>query len=582
MPTDASVGALERRDVLPLALITVVFLLLALHLWFLVDDAFIAFRYGRNWVEGHGLRFNVGEGTPVEGYADFLWIAVCAAIELAGADPTIWAPVFSLATGIVLLVSVYRALRVHLGFDRDVASLATLALGLFPPFALWSTGGLETMPLALALFICFERLVLGPEPAPISGALAGLTLSLLRFEGICWVVLVGLLALLSHGRKGVRPVATCLGLVLAGFAGYYAARYAYYQLLFPNPVYLKVGFGADVLERGFRYVAAFFLTFLTPFLLIPSGALALANAPGRRTLAVVVMSVAVPAYAVFVGGDWMLMGRFLVPGFAFQTLLLASLLDRVRRWNRYAPALATLATVVVALLPIGGLLLVPDSVRARYRYNYVYSHPAFPSPKEELQMYREGAAYLTEVGRAFAEYARPGDSLVAGAIGALGYYSNLYIHDRIGLVSREVAEWVRNAARRGPLLSPGHYMENFRVDEKGQIEETFFLDEQPTYLFFDVIGGQTMRSRVLAQAEEWRRRGLLWQQYVPDFVPLDGQEVSGTKRVLIVFRTIDDTEGAGIDEMAPDRHGARAQRAEAAWNAFFRRAEKLPDERPAQ
>ena len=40
--------------------------------WFLCDDAFISFRYVRNFLEGNGLVFNPGE--YVEGYTNFLWI----------------------------------------------------------------------------------------------------------------------------------------------------------------------------------------------------------------------------------------------------------------------------------------------------------------------------------------------------------------------------------------------------------------------------------------------------------------------------------------------------------------------------
>ena len=51
---------------------------------FLLDDAFISFRYARNLLEGNGLVWNPGE--RVEGYSNFLWV-----LELAG----IWA-----ATGV--------------------------------------------------------------------------------------------------------------------------------------------------------------------------------------------------------------------------------------------------------------------------------------------------------------------------------------------------------------------------------------------------------------------------------------------------------------------------------------------------
>ena len=45
---------------------------------FIADDAFIAFRYVRNPVAGHGTAFNPGE--RVEGYSSFLWVLELAAI----------------------------------------------------------------------------------------------------------------------------------------------------------------------------------------------------------------------------------------------------------------------------------------------------------------------------------------------------------------------------------------------------------------------------------------------------------------------------------------------------------------------
>ncbi|HXF48671.1 MAG TPA: hypothetical protein VNL73_04495, partial [Verrucomicrobiae bacterium] len=47
-----------------------------LHFDVLQDDAFISFRYIRNFLDGHGLVFNVGE--RVEGYTNFFWIMLLA------------------------------------------------------------------------------------------------------------------------------------------------------------------------------------------------------------------------------------------------------------------------------------------------------------------------------------------------------------------------------------------------------------------------------------------------------------------------------------------------------------------------
>ena len=62
---------------------------------FLVDDAFISFRYARNLALGHGLVFNVGESPPVEGYTNFLWVLMLAAVETLGWDPALWSRALS-------------------------------------------------------------------------------------------------------------------------------------------------------------------------------------------------------------------------------------------------------------------------------------------------------------------------------------------------------------------------------------------------------------------------------------------------------------------------------------------------------
>jgi arabinofuranosyltransferase len=52
---------------------------------YVVDDAYISFRYARNLIEGHGLVFNPGE--KVEGYTNFLWVLIIAMGMKLGADP---------------------------------------------------------------------------------------------------------------------------------------------------------------------------------------------------------------------------------------------------------------------------------------------------------------------------------------------------------------------------------------------------------------------------------------------------------------------------------------------------------------
>ena len=57
---------------------------------FVVDDAFISFRFARNWAEWGVPAFNSFElapdGQPVEGFSNLLWTALLALLHGAGAD----------------------------------------------------------------------------------------------------------------------------------------------------------------------------------------------------------------------------------------------------------------------------------------------------------------------------------------------------------------------------------------------------------------------------------------------------------------------------------------------------------------
>ena len=165
----------SRRDWIAFVVAWIPYSLLTYRFWYNNDDAFISFRYAKNWAMGYGLRYNVGYQQPEEGDSNFLWVAVCALVEYLRLDVTFWAPMLSFACGSLLLYLVYlrldvtfwapmlsfacgslllylvfRTLRQDFGMAMGVAFSITLGLGLFPPYALWSTGGMATMAFALS------------------------------------------------------------------------------------------------------------------------------------------------------------------------------------------------------------------------------------------------------------------------------------------------------------------------------------------------------------------------------------------------------------------------------------------------
>jgi arabinofuranosyltransferase len=557
-------ASLTRRDGAVFAAIAATFVLMARHFWWVCDDAFISFRYAQYWAAGHGLRYNLGEHAPVEGFSNFLWIVPTALVERAGGDPTLWMPILSILCGVALLALVFRFSLIRLQLDRRVACAATLSLAVFPPFAVWATSGLETMAFALAIFVVFE-LWLASEPSrPVAGALAAVAVCGLRTEGIAWVLVLAGLALVFRPRYR-RSMALSLALAITAFSIYFLWRYDYFGLWFPNPVYTKVKFDAAVALRGFRYVVTFFLTFLTPFLLVPGIYAAIRSRRGEL-IPVTLMALAFPAYAIVVGGDWLAMGRFLVPGLAFVTIVFAVLLDRlVARAPVAGVFLLTAATIVVGALPGWDVHLVPESVR--YQFWFRYSNPRhseawlWAAQKRRPESARTGALALKRISQ-------PGDSLVFGAIGSIGYYSDLFIYDRYGLVTREVA--LRPREDDEPLRSPGHDRE---------VSRGFFLKHRPTYVALANFAGDGLEDKILNQAESWRELLMprLWRSYVPDLVEVDGHPDSEAERVVMVLRLIEEAPDDPIASAPrPARRAARAARASARWDAFFERVRAFP------
>ena len=106
----AEAGAPRRSPRAAAALAALALLLFTVNvagLYFLIDDAFISFRYARNLNDGLGLVFNPGEW--VEGYTNFLWVILMAGVMKAGLPVEIVANVAGIASGAALLLLVARA-----------------------------------------------------------------------------------------------------------------------------------------------------------------------------------------------------------------------------------------------------------------------------------------------------------------------------------------------------------------------------------------------------------------------------------------------------------------------------------------
>jgi hypothetical protein len=480
-------GADAPRGLLYLALAValVPFAFLVHRFDFLCDDAFITFRYSRNLAEGLGLVYNPPQlEAPVEGYSEFLWAGLMALGMKVGASPEVASRTLSVLAGVLMVAGLVRAL-VRRYPDAPAAVLtSSFLLGSAPPLAVWSTGGMATMPtaaLAVALFLVAHGApaVDWRRRALLLGLIsAGLTL--MRADAALLVALVLsppiLTGFVRKDEQQWRPALAAAATGALVFLGHMAWRYSVYGDWVPNTARVKLGFSGAAAGRGLDYVVSAWLS-MPGLALITLGALAGAWCSRRRVGGAEASGVAAlvlggTAYAISSGGDFMCFARFLVPVVPFAVLGSAGALARIEERTRAGAVLAGLAAAILSALAAFDVHAVPESTRLAFHFRHNQTLMGVRPSASELQQWRnmsDRASYWAEVGRALAQHAPPNASLVYGAVGAIGYHSNLFIHDRNGLVTREVA-------MRPPheeLRSPGH---------DKVVPPEFFLRLNPTFL----------------------------------------------------------------------------------------------------
>ncbi len=517
--------SLSPRDWGALLLAWIPYSALIWRFWFVTDDAYISFRFARNWADGVGLRYNIGEHVPVEGFSNFLWVALTACVEKLGQSPVLWMPILSALAGFALTALVFQALRQTFGLSRLVSSLTVAALGCSAPFAVWSTGGLETMSFALLLFVTFRAIVLRPNCASgLQGGLFGLMTALSRPEGVYWVLLVFVLGWSSRRRKGESSqLGIAVLILLTGYALFTAWRLSSFGHVLPTSATAKLsaGFGLDRIERGARYVSAQFLSTLSLFALVPATWEALRARRRELSLPILALALGFPLWAILVSGDFMAFARFLVPGLSFLALLSGLLLARIIGEANERKALGVVLALLVAALgalPAWGFMPVPRSIREAL--NFRPHLDGFRSEFVYWNLQRVETRRWAERGKALAQIASPGESIAISAIGAVGYHSRLFVFDRVGLVTREIAELTPEGDARDH--TPGH---------DNPVEVQWFLNrgERPTYIranFVECSSGEELLEKVAHSEQQMKASGL------KKFYVLDIRQIEPTKTSL--------------------------------------------------
>ena len=426
-----------------------VWVVLAWQQRWVCDDAFISFRYARNWAEGKGLVWNPGE--RVEGYTNFLWTALIAGMLRLHADPVASVVGLGFASALVALALCWKLSReLSPGPGALLVAPSVVLLAGNHLFAQFTTSGLETMFAATLSLFALERAI---NDRLLSAGFAGVLATMAHPDhALAYAALFFALCLDPAARRGgvkglitfVRPYVVPFFVL---YVPYFVCKALYYGSFVPNTYYTKSA-GSDYFSQGVTYllISVASLGFLGTLPLAVASLFML-----RNSLLVRYMALLGPTYLFYVakiGGDFML-GRLLV----LLLLPLAVLLDAGAQ-ALFARGGRSRFGGLLGCAAAGSLLISLPIVRPFEKYNHVADEQTF----YRLQDLRADAvvSQLTDMARslqlALARVSGPDlPTMVTGCVGIVGYLTGLRIIDSYGLTDPHVAR--QPIAERG---RPGH------------------------------------------------------------------------------------------------------------------------------
>lgn len=447
---------------------------------FLMDDAFISFRYAENLVTGHGLVFN-RIGDPVEGYTNFLWTLLFAGVLYLKLDPVITAKVFGSLLSLLGLGLTYRIARTingktgeweggevgefenrregeseKGGIENLWAVWPLLFLATSGSFAAWAMGGLEThLVTALNLLALQSYFTAHFLTSAIFFTLASLTRpdAILLWGAVFFMHLFGRVKERRKEKEKGRITSDYLFLLLplGGFSLFWIWRWQYYGSLFPNTFYMKTGGGWHQILAGVFYLLDYILSQggFFPFLLFYFFKWNYDAFDHRVILSQIGLYT---TFIILSGGDWMPLHRFLVPLLPLLAILNTAAFKGIYRrlilflekmnppskpgnWENgrakhdlfscsFTPSSSRSAALLLFIL-MGFSLIFP-------LLETLTEHPRIMEDSKGVQA-------LVEFGKWLGKQVSPFSLIAVNPVGAIPYYSRLNTLDMTGLTDSHIA-----------------------------------------------------------------------------------------------------------------------------------------------
>jgi arabinofuranosyltransferase len=292
----------------------ILFAVIAYHYNFIQDDAYITYRYAANYLNGHGLVYNIGE--RVEGFTNFGWLIYLIMWGSWGVDYIAVSQItgFIFGLGIIYLTFLIGRL-LFTDKNKWFVLLPVYLVSVNLSLAYWSPAGLETAAFAfvamLSVYWYLKRswllifsLALGVWLRPEGALVAGL---LLVVE-----------AIMEKGLPRFTLSSTLAALVMSLPLVFF--KLFYYGSILPNPFYAKTGFDLEQLSSGLEYAGRFMshYGFYGFGLVLP---LLFIRRLSSKVKVIWLFTVLYMLYIVLVGGDVLKVHRFFIPLLGLSAIL---------------------------------------------------------------------------------------------------------------------------------------------------------------------------------------------------------------------------------------------------------------------
>lgn len=241
----------------------------------IVDDAYITFRYAENLANHFQLVYNI-DSRPVEGYTGFILPVLIAIAIKIGISPVIAAHSVGIISFIVTGIYLFLLLK-KIKVSDIVCSITILIYFFIPVVYTHIFSGLETILfLSIIFIVLYYSLNLlknnfNNNRSLILFGLFNLFLSLVRPEGLLLSVIINIFLTIffyiekKHLLK--KYILSIISAFIIPFIIYFLWRWNYYGQLFPNTYYLKSGSYTFEYESYKSFIEFFEKYFALPFII---------------------------------------------------------------------------------------------------------------------------------------------------------------------------------------------------------------------------------------------------------------------------------------------------------------------------